>query len=525
MDIDPRLRLLGAGGGGTVAPQLLRALDDTHVVIRTGPDMAGAYTTALAAFVTMAARVFGGVSVESPVTLAANWWNSTGTTELLAALHAVRPQPADAARRDIVVTFGDQVAPGDFGIGGDDYTVRLGRRPQPLGPLPNHALGVHAASCLIVSQLLLEVLKRQGFPGVPVEESYVTNLVDYRLTAAPELRAESTSVSDARPLRLAVAGAGSVGSSTLALVATALAPKLTPNPVARPIEIIVIDADTIDSHRNPFRYPALLGGETGWKAEFLAARLTDLGLPAVPVPRTVAEWARERDEPGFDGLIVSSVDTIGGRLDVTDVLARSTLSVGVSGLALHAQREGFADGFACPFCDYVSADPPQTQAGVYAQATGLTVERVLALLQDGARLTVADVDTAVAAGRLSAARRESLIAAPLSDLVRQAYAEVEVRGVGGQASADDVVAVAAPQVSWFAGVVAAAEVVKQLTGLPLVDRRVDVDLSGLPPGLVRRAAADRTGRCLCRSGTRIRWYRKLYRGHTSTDGGLPAGVS
>lgn len=521
MAIDPRLRLLGTGGGGTVAPQLLRALDDTHVVIRTGPDMAGANATALAAFIALAARLFGAVSTEAPVVLAANWWNSSGTKELMAALHAVRPQPAAPATRTIVVTFGGRVPPGDFGIGGDDYTVRLGRGPQPLGPLNTHALGVHAASCLAVSQLLLEVLGPHGLPGVPVEDSYITNLVDYRLTEVPELG----TASDTRPLRLAVAGVGSVGTSTLALLATALSPQLDAQLVVRPAEIIAIDDDTIDPQRNPFRYPALLGSESGRKAEFFATRLTDLGLPATAVTRTVAEWTRDQAEPGFDGLLVSSVDTLGGRLDVTDVLARSTLSIGVSGLALHVQREGFADGLACPFCDYVRADPPLTQTGVYAQATGLTVERVLALLQEGARLTAADVEAAVAAGRLSPERRDSLIAAPLSDLVRQAYAEIEVRGAGDQVSADDVVAVAAPQVSWFAGVLAAAEVIKQMTGMPTVDRRVDVDLSGLPPGLVRRVAPDGTGRCLCKSGTRIRWYRKLYGGHTSTDGGLPAGVS
>jgi len=65
-------------------------------------------------------------------------------------------------------------------------------------------------------------------------------------------------------------------------------------------------------------------------------------------------------------------------------------------------------------------------------------------------------------------------------------------------------------VSWFAGVLAAVEIVKQLRGLPLLDRRVDVDLSGLPPGLVRRPTADTSGRCLCRSGTRTRWYRAMY---------------
>lgn len=322
----------------------------------------------------MAARLFGQVSVETPVVMAANWWNTTDTTELLAALHPVRPRSLGTPTRTIVVTFGDLVPQGDFGIGGDDYTVRVGCEPQPLGPFPAHAFGVHAASCLAVSRLLLEVLGPHGFPGVPVVESYVMNLVDYQLTPAPGRPPATTPMPG--PLRLAVAGVGSVGSSALALLANAL----HSNPALSPVEIVAIDADVIDPDRNPFRYPSLLGGENGSKAEHFATRLAELGLAAKAVDGTVADWVRDQDEPGFDGLLVSSVDTIAGRLDVTDALARSTLSIGVSGLALHAQREGFGDGFACPFCDYVSAAPPSTQAGEYAEATGLPVERVLALL-------------------------------------------------------------------------------------------------------------------------------------------------
>ena len=102
---------------------------------------------------------------------------------------------------------------------------------------------------------------------------------------------------------------------------------------------------------------------------------------------------------------------------MTDVLARSTLSLGESGLALHAQREWFADGLACPFCDYVDAQPPMTQAGVHEMTTGLPVPRVLYLLQEGARLTGADVDQAIAAGKVPAHRRDALAGATINDLV------------------------------------------------------------------------------------------------------------
>ncbi|GAA4733783.1 hypothetical protein GCM10023328_11570 [Modestobacter marinus] len=507
MTEDPRLRLIGGPDGRSPhAADVLARLDGTRVVIRTGPDMTGAHTVALAAFVGLVARLFGHVALDPPVPLSPNWWGAVDSDALLTALLPVRPTPTAPPVSEVTVTFGNQVAPGHLAVGGDDYTVRLARVPQPLGDPAGHALGVHAAACLAVSQLLGEVLGPVGHPGVRLEGLYVTNLIDYRLTAAPSL----SPVAFSAPLSLAVAGVGSVGTSAAALLAGCLAPALAPD--ARPaggqlFELIAVDSDILDPSRNPFRYPALLGTESGHKATWLAERLNTLGLTAHGVPTPVAEWTRARDRPGFDGLLLSSVDTLAGRLDVTDVLARETLSLGVAGLALHAQRERFADGLACPFCDYVSAAPPLTQAGAHAETTGLPVTRILALLQPDGRLTPLDVDLAIQAGRLPAERRERLIGAPLTDLVRQAYAEMELRG---PIADDGVLAVAAPQISWFAGVLAAVEVIKQLRGLPLVDRRVDADLAGLPPGLVRRSPADSTGRCLCHSGVRRRWYRGLY---------------
>lgn len=85
MSTDPRLRLLGSdtGAGGA---DLLHALDDVRVVIRTGPDMTGGNTVALAAFIGMATRLFGDVVLEKPVALAANWWGAADINQLMAAL-------------------------------------------------------------------------------------------------------------------------------------------------------------------------------------------------------------------------------------------------------------------------------------------------------------------------------------------------------------------------------------------------------------------------------------------------------
>ena len=222
MTSDPRLRLIGgADASSPRAAQVLRLLDDTRVVVRTGPDIAGAHTVAVAAFVGLAARLFGDVALDPPVALAPNWWGAADTDALLAALASIRPTTTSPTSRNVVVTFGQQVTPGHLAVGGDDYTVRLGRTPQPFGAptthaLGVHALGVHAAVCLAVSQLLIEVLAPAGYPGVAVEGSYVTNLIDYRLPPAPAV--QPVAVPDT-PLSLAVAGVGSVGTSTIALLA------------------------------------------------------------------------------------------------------------------------------------------------------------------------------------------------------------------------------------------------------------------------------------------------------------------
>lgn len=515
MTLDPRLRLLGTDATPD-AEGVLQLLDATEITIRLGHDVTAACDSAVIGLAALAARLFGHVHIDPPRPLAASWWGISHTDQLPDALSAVRVHTTTPIVTRVTVTVGSAV-PGEtdttFGIGGDDYTVRLAREPQAIDGHVTHCLGLHAAACLAIGQLLTHVLlPTDGFAGVPVNAPYVMNLIDYKLTPAPDLPepGDATDQVPLAPLNIAFAGIGSVGTSALALLAQARAPQLAPQPAGqRQVgRLVTIDKDAFDPTRNPYRNPALLGGEDHDKAPWAAGRLTELGLPAESHPGDVASWVQAQSKPGFDGLLVSSVDTLAGRLDVADVLARQTLSLGVDGLRLHAQREHFADGFACPYCDYVTADPPMTQADVHSQLTGLPIPRILALAQPDAKLTAADVDAAIAAGRLAADRRDALVGASFNDLIRQAYAEIEIGG--GPAAQDvDTFTLAAPHVSWFAGVLAAVEIVKELHGLPLVDRRVDVDLLGLPPGLTRRPAADITGRCVCH-GRRVDWYRRLY---------------
>ena len=510
---DPRLRLLGTVSCTEQSAAALAALDEVQVVVEVGDDVDTTHVPAIIALGGLLTRLVGDVAVPRTVPAPSNWWGVATVGEIVEVVGRLRPRPASAPRRRLQLTIGAQgVSAGDLGIGGGDWTAGLDVAPVALEPA-SHALGLHAAACLAVGQVLNRILGDLGYPGVILEGPYALDLRTHRPAGAAVTGTDryGSSVTIGETLEIAVAGVGSVGTSTLALLATALAAPHHTGAGCRPVRVTAIDGDDLDPDHNPFRYPALCGGERGNKAAWAAGRLREFGVAADAAPHGVAQWAVTRGRPGFDGLLISSVDTVSGRLDVADVLARETLSLGVAGLALHAQRERFADGLCCPFCDYVSADPPATQAQVYAEVTGLPVARILQLLNGDARLSDADVELAAAAGRVPVHRRGDLVGFRLADLVREAYAEAPLRpagpaGVAGQGA----VAVAAPHVSWFAGVLAAVEVLKQLDGLPLLDRRVDVDLGGLPPGVVRRVPADATGRCVCRSAIRRRWAEQLY---------------
>jgi hypothetical protein len=152
----------------------------------------------------------------------------------------------------------------------------------------------------------------------------------------------------------------------------------------------------------------------------------------------------------------------------------------------------------------VAVGHPITQLQQIADLTGLPLGRVAELI-DGVLLTGGDVAIAIGAGRISPATGAELVGRRIDDLVHRAYAEVSVPVAGREP-----VLVSAPCVSWMAGVLAASEVAKAGAGLPLVDRRVDLDLSGLPLGTVRRLPRDRSGRCLCASLFRQRAAGRLY---------------
>jgi hypothetical protein len=507
---DPRLRIIDPGSG-ELAGQMLAALDGTEVIIVLAADLSGSARVAAGALAAMTARLFRHVTVTcadpAGTSLPANWWAAPDIDALISVANALLPASAEDAVTTATLTVSVGMVDGavDFGIGGGDYNAVLDGQPVHVDAGTHH-LGVHAAACLVLSQLLGKVLGTAGPRIVELDQRYELDLLAHVPAGTGHLQSFTHTPSlPTRPMREVVfAGGGSVGTSAAALAAMTLAPAYADTADAANVLFTVIDLDSFDPTSNPFRYPALLGGETDNKATMLADRLQQGGLNAEGVVDTVGHWVTGRDKPGVHGLVISSVDTIAGRLEVADIIAEQTLSIGVKALELHAQREQMDGVAACPFCHYIDAAPAMTQADVYVEMTGLTQNRVLELLA-GDKLTAADIATASGAGKF-AGEGVNLIGRRVEDLIGRIYADAQVPASDGGLA----LTIAFPQVSWFAGVLASVELVKQLRGLPILPGRVDVDLAGLPPGAVRVMPPDETGRCLCYSAVRRRAWTRLY---------------
>lgn len=468
-------------------------LDRLRPVIRVDPRADQATAAAAAALYSLTVRTHAHTCLVGDAALGRNAWQASRISELPERLERCRPPAASDPESDLVIGVGPGAGSAQLWIGGDDWTARVSASPQPAGGLTG--LGLQAAAVYGAAETLKSALAGH-MVHVPVGE-LVWNLWDYRNQAAPTLERAGS-----RPLDLVFFGSGSVGSSAVGVLSCL--GELTGTAV-------VVDADTYDPQRNPYRYPASTGSEAGPKAEWTAALLRAAGWQARGSRHRVGDWVARRSEPGFNGIAVSSVDTLSGRLEVADALAATTLSVGVSGTALHIQREHCFDEWACPYCEFVSTPTPLSQAQVHQQMTGLSLERVAHLHVSGDLLTSDDLDQVVRAGKLHEARAGELIGRRLDDLLQRIYAQAIV---GGTAQPDPagVTAVSTPFVSWMGGVLIAAELAKAAQGASMADRRVDLDLSGVPAGAIGRRDRDSTGSCICRSPHRQRWANRLYGG-------------
>lgn len=474
---------------GDVA-EITAALDRTRVRVMIGDDVDPAGALAAMSLASMAFRVFGQVEVIGNCILTSNPWRIRQFATANQVLQI--PRPTDRLPlRDLTVSVGGADPDARWHLGGGDWTALISREPVVVEHCVLGGLGLQAAAALTFGEILKWVLQPFGMACIEMSDPIAWNLLDGRASPAEAVRASL----QRKPPAIALLGAGSIGSSAAAVLSMC--------PVSGMAH--VVDPDVYEPARNAYRYVGIPPGSSGPKTQLVGEMLRSAGWQVDECVGTIAQWVGGRTQPGFDGLAIVSVDRVDGRLDAADLMARKTVSAGISGLALHAQVSDPTDELACSYCAFVDVAPPMTQVDVYSEMTALDVQRVRELL-NGACLSDADVKTAVLNGRMTAAEAHGLVGGRIEDLLRRRYARAEVQIDEGRVAAS----ISAPHVSWLAGVLLATEVVKESRDIPLLDRRVELDLSGVPIGGWRRPKRDPTGRCTCTNPIRRIMARQLY---------------
>lgn len=501
---DPRVGL-----SGELLPDhalaAVAALDDVLVRVVAGESDPAAMTAA--ALLTLVARTHAHVEVVTDRRLRQNPWGATSLSTLLADLQPMRPPPQAQPTRTVTLSTTDTVE-ADWYIAPGTWTVSVCAAPaypdtfaEPIddeSDMPTAPYGGFLGAAIAAANLFCSSLSPLGLATAPRRTLFTWNLIDYTYGPAPEGQ-DLTPVPAKWPLTL-IAGCGSVGSSA----AAALACDDLTGMVA-----VTVDSDTFDPDRNTFRYPASTPSlARSPKAEWLTTMLKSAGAQATPLVGPVRDWTTKQDAPGFDGVVLSTVDDVDGRYEVADILARTTLSAAVGGLSFHVQREHLGDGNRCPFCDFVTVESPMAQAAADAKLTGLTEQRIVEMLFHDQRLQQQDVDQMVTAGRLQPQHAHDLVGARLADLRNRFYAQAAIPAA--DLGAGPPAALSAPFVSWASGVLLAAELAKNARGLAPVERRVEVDMHGYPADFVLVLPADQTGRCACARHVRVQWMSQLY---------------
>ncbi|HEY2053158.1 MAG TPA: hypothetical protein VGH14_04390 [Solirubrobacterales bacterium] len=493
---DARLELadLGAQGGGDA---VLERLDGVRVVIEAPADRCRdrADQVALYTMVNLAARLFPHLELRlgtsAPACLGPLMGGELGA-DLADLAHDLALAPSREPAEEFHLAFG--VAPTGNGLAGDaaGWSYSVGPDLISLEPAPGPPFGAIACATFLVAQLFATRMAPLGLP-VAVTEGFTANLLDLQNRAAP-------AVPDLVPPRLGpmvIPGCGSVGSSLL--LAAILA-----GVGGGPLDLIDPDRFSV---RNVLRYPVLRHEVEAMKVEWLAELAEATGLEARPHRGDIQAWLATLPEPPVIDLAAVSVDTIEGRRDATDLLARRTLNLGVGGLSLHMSSHGFADDGPCAYCQYVDVAPTLSGSARLAEMVGLSVERVVELNLGDGLISAADAAAMAATGRFG--ERPPREGERLADLRRRIYAQAAIPA----GERDQQVLVSAPFVSQLGGLLLAAEALKISTP-ELADYRLagryDVDLTGPPPGFTRMTGPDESGRCLCHSAFRRRAFANLH---------------
>ena len=474
---------------------VLAALDSVDLIIeapaarcQSRTDQAGLF-----AMVNLVGRLHAHVRLALPAGMQADLgvFGAGDLADLLGELLAdIAPQPTSEPGEPFHLSWGGEPSGPGLAVWGGGWSYSIGPSLPFAGPDPGPGVGALAAAAYAASQVMGHQLSHLGFPYLATQ-GFVANLADYsRLPAPPFAEVSVFSLPSS-----AIFGGGSVGSSgfyTAALLG------LTGGPVD------VVDDDHF-SERNTLRYPILRRLEHGSKASWLEDMARRSGLDVTGHTMDINDFIDQFDEPPVIELAVVSVDTVEGRRDATDVLARTTLNVGVAAMQLHISTHGFDRDTGCAYCRYVDQGGALSDAGLLAGMLGLSQERLISAQLRGGRIDEQDAMEIAKNGRFGDAAPQA--GDRIADLRRRIYAQAAVPTPAGE------VLVSAPAVSAFAGALIVAELVKHGTdGLEpyRLTGRCDFDLTGEPTGVVALRAPDQSGNCLCHDPFRLRAYRELH---------------
>lgn len=475
---DPRAELIQRLGTKSSVHETLRRMDSVELHLDVSPQSAAlGLSTA-----NLCARLFPNVSIRADFKVDVPLFGA-GTINTLAdqLVKAVRFTEPRKPERVVTIGIGATTPDLDLYCSAGIWNVRLSRDPHDV--LAGIGPAVAAASAITAAQISRDVLPEIG--GIQLEGSWEWNLLTYTLGCLED-------GPEASPVDFTLFGAGSVGSS---LIYSLLLSEASGH-------VVAVDSDKL-IYRNRLRYPLWVRAEGGRKVDWLHDMTQGSPLAITPAFGAVASYVSTMTDPLV--LAVSALDNVTARRDVVDALAETTLDSGVDGLQFHISRHLFGDGLACAYCDYVDAGELMDQASVYSSMSGLSEERVRALLA-GELLSAEDLKIVHKQAGITDLLDE-YEGARLHDLVRaRLYAQAPAL-IG-----DTALAISAPYVSALAGALLASEVQKssqQLLRYQL-DRRIDVDCSGYPTGFVTRPVQDTSARCLCASEFRLKDYRRTW---------------
>ncbi|MDQ3914263.1 MAG: hypothetical protein M3323_02880 [Actinomycetota bacterium] len=379
-----------------------------------------------------------------------------------------------------VVDVGFSGTNADLYVSSDGWNLSVSRDPHPV--LSGKGPAVNAAAALAASIIFRELLPE--LPSTALADVTLEwNLVNY------ELR-HTARISRAGPVMATCFGGGSVGSSTIYTLLLSEAEGV----------IDLVDPDTLEE-RNRWRYPAFLSESSGPKTGWLEGLAADSTLRVQGHQTDAANYIFDLEDSA-PALAISAVDSIAARRDITDLLARTTINVGVNRLSFHVSRHLFGDESGCLYCPFLDVSDPADEVDVYAEMTDLSRGRIRELLRGD---VISEADLAVMHVSVSGDSVQFPVDEFRAFVRRYLYAQAPVAIAGGE------VAVSAPFVSALAGSLAAAEVLKEAAGgEDGVDRRVDVDCSGFPTGFQRAVRRDESRKCLCWDPRRLKKYASLW---------------